>query len=197
MATTMLRSRLGRALGDDRFLDVLGDSSLKNFPTVFSDHSTLVIEIKDCMNIRRKERRKAKPFRYEHMWQRHEGYVDFINQAWDPGPRQGDLLSISESLSNLQSSLRTWDRDVFGSVRQKLRSLREELEKERNHTLYQGPTEQESDLMKELAETLAREGEMERQRSRADWLKSGDRNTGFFQAKAKARACKNRIRALK
>jgi hypothetical protein len=30
-----------------------------------------------------------------------------------------------------------------------------------------------------------------------DWLKSGDRNTGFFQAKEKARGHTNRIRALK
>jgi hypothetical protein len=47
--------------------------------------------------------------------------------------------------------------------------------------------------MRELAEMLAREEEMERQRSRADWLKAGDRNTGFFQEKAKVRGCTNRI----
>lgn len=51
--------------------------------------------------------------------------------------------------------------------------------------------------MRELAETLRREEEMDRQRSRTDWLKSGDRNTGFFQARAKARARSNRILALK
>jgi hypothetical protein len=51
--------------------------------------------------------------------------------------------------------------------------------------------------MKELAEVLAREEEMERQRSRTDWLKSRDRNTGFFQAKARATARTNCIRALK
>jgi hypothetical protein len=51
--------------------------------------------------------------------------------------------------------------------------------------------------MKELVEVLAREEEMERQRSRVEWLKFGDRNTGFFQARAKARSRSNRIRALK
>jgi hypothetical protein len=45
--------------------------------------------------------------------------------------------------------------------------------------------------------TLAREEEMERQRSRMEWLKSGDRNTSFFQAKAKARERTNCIKALK
>jgi hypothetical protein len=51
--------------------------------------------------------------------------------------------------------------------------------------------------MQELAELLAQEEEMQRQRSRMDWLKSGDRNTEFFQAKAKERGRTNRIRALK
>jgi hypothetical protein len=38
---------------------------------------------------------------------------------------------------------------------------------------------------------------MERQRARVDWLRDGDRNTGFFQAKAKARARTNKISCLK
>lgn len=63
--------------------------------------------------------------------------------------------------------------------------------------LYRGLTERERSLMRKLAEILAREEEMERQRSRMEWLKSDDRNTGFFQAKVKSQARTNRIRALR
>lgn len=38
---------------------------------------------------------------------------------------------------------------------------------------------------------------MEKQRARLDWLKEGDRNTNFFQAKAKERARSNRITSLR
>jgi len=50
--------------------------------------------------------------------------------------------------------------------------------------------------MARLAEVLAREEAMEKQRSRVQWLHEGDRNTGFFQAKAKQRARSNKISAL-
>lgn len=51
--------------------------------------------------------------------------------------------------------------------------------------------------MTKLAEVLAREETMERQRSRIAWLRDGDRNTEFFQAKARARSRANRIKVLK
>jgi hypothetical protein len=191
-----VKVRLDRALGDHKFMDVFGETLVKHVPTTFSYHVALLVDIKEA-NLCQRRRSRAKQFRYEQMWQRHDSYVDFVNQAWDPGAEEGSLLSVADSLSKLQSSLATWDAEVFGSVRQKLKSLRAELELERNSTLYRGPTERERGLMRELAEMLAREEEMERQRSRADWLKAGDRNTGFFQAKAKARGGTNRIRLLK
>ena len=68
---------------------------------------------------------------------------------------------------------------------------------ESSSTLYRGPTDRGRDIMSKLSEVLAREEMMERQRSRISWLKEGDRNTGFFQAKARARSRTNRIKLLK
>ena len=48
-------------------------------------------------------------------------------------------------------------------------------------------------LRKEINETLQREEVMWNQRSRALWLKCGDRNTKFFHAAASQRRKKNRI----
>lgn len=51
--------------------------------------------------------------------------------------------------------------------------------------------------MARISEMLSREEIMEKQRSRLDWLKDGDRNTAMFQAKSRARTKRNKIMALK
>ena len=51
--------------------------------------------------------------------------------------------------------------------------------------------------MAKTSELLSREECKEKQRSRIEWLKEGDRNTAFFQAKSKERAKTNRIMALR
>jgi hypothetical protein len=51
-------------------------------------------------------------------------------------------------------------------------------------------------LARQLNELLLKEEIMAKQRSRADWLRAGDRNTGFFHAQASARRTRNRIVVL-
>jgi len=193
-----VKVRLDRALGDHNFLDLLADSSVKHVPLAESNHCALVIHIqKREQTTSPRRRRRGRCFRYENMWQRHEDHVDFVQQTWDPGRGVPDLKDIATSLAKMQSSLSAWDKEVFGSVKRKIASLKQELEAERTNTLYRGPTAHEKELMNQLSESLAREEIMERQRSRVEWLREGDRNTGYFQAKAKARARSNRIQALK
>jgi len=129
-----------------------------------------------------------------HTW---DNYLRFVERTWDPGLGTSDLSSVASSLAALRSSLSSWDKEVFGSVKEKIKSIREKLEEERSDNLYRGPTVREKNLMAELSEVLMREEMMERQHSRVEWLREGDRNTGYFQAKAKARARTNRIRTLR
>ena len=193
-----VKVRLDRGLGDHRFLELMGETVVKHIPLAQSDHCALLVEIRMSQGGERKnKRRNRRPFRYENMWQRHDNYLRFVERTWDPGPGTSDLSSVASSLAALRSSLSSWDKEVFGSVKEKIKSIREKLEEERSDNLYRGPTVREKNLMAELSEVLMREEMMERQHSRVEWLREGDRNTGYFQAKAKARARTNRIRTLR
>lgn len=193
-----VKARLDRTLADTNFLNRWGDTSVQHIQLTESDHCALLIQIHaSAPSYGRRNGGASRPFRYENMWQRHEEYEAFIQQAWDPGIGASDLCSISNSLTSLQSSLSQWDRDVFGSIKRHLRWLRSELEKERGNTLYRGPTHREKQLMRQLSEMVSREEAMEHQRSRVQWLREGDKNTEYFQAKAKARARTNKIKRLR
>lgn len=71
------------------------------------------------------------------------------------------------------------------------------MEHLRSQLLCKGPSAEEKNLMSENSELLAREEMIAKQRSRVQWLTEGDRNTGFFQTKAKERARVNKIKSLK
>jgi hypothetical protein len=190
-----VKARLDRAFGDDRFLDVFGETMVKHVQLAKSDHCALLVSMRHSMADQQKGRR-ARPFRCEDMWFQHEGYKKFVNELWGVEAANADLGSVNVALMAMQGGLRQWEAEEFGKVRKQLREIRRLIEVERGATLYRGPTECEKELVSRLSVLLEREETMERQHSCVTWLKEGDRNTSFFQAKARARGRTNRIRAL-
>ncbi|KAL9682343.1 hypothetical protein QQ045_014139 [Rhodiola kirilowii] len=92
--------------------------------------------------------------------------------------------------------LNGWNWSTFGNVRKKLERLKGRLQhvslprtKER--------VEEEAQISNDIDEWLEREKLFWRQRSRAEWLIGGDRNTSFFHAKASHRRRRNLIRELR
>ena len=111
-----VKVRLDRALGDSRFMAELGDSEVFHLPLAESDHAGLLVEVRQRETSDRWSRKRPKPFRYENMWKSHGEYTDFVNSSWDPGPGPADLSATARALTSLQASLKSWDREVFGSV---------------------------------------------------------------------------------
>jgi len=119
-----------------------------------------------------------------------------IRDLWLQDPTVRGLGEMQTRLGSVQGKLQVWERDVFGSVKKNLAALRHELEVERGLSIGAGPSRKEKHLMACISELLSREEVMEKQRARMEWLKEGDRNTSFFQAKSRARAKRNRITSL-
>lgn len=70
----------------------------------------------------------------------------------------------------------------FGNVYMRLKRLKERLQLIVGQNLLHKTANEIQALKKEINETLVREEVLWNQRSRALWLKCGDRNTRFFHA---------------
>lgn len=133
---------------------------------------------------------------YDKAWQREESHEAAVVDGWKKGSGTMGLMSLNEALKDMQVHLTTWKGKKFGDVQRKIKKVRKEIEKEKARSLFGGSSPRERDLASQLNELLHREEIMARQRSQSDWLRAGDRNTGFFQAQAKARRSRNRINTL-
>jgi hypothetical protein len=163
-----VKVRLDRCLVDDNMLGLYGDSAVTHIQTTESDHCAILIKL--CRSGDVGNQRRDKPFRYENMWQRHETYEDTVVRNW-----QGSCNSLAEvhiALGVMKNSLKSWEGSQFGSVRKELVNLRRRLELIQKNNLHSGPTREERSVGRRLAEILAREEIMVKQRSRVDWLRS-------------------------
>jgi hypothetical protein len=77
-----VKVQLDRAFGDFNFMEVLRDTAVRHVPMTECDHCALVCEVKKHRPVRRRQRQRCKRvFRYDNMWQRHEAYMEFVQQA--------------------------------------------------------------------------------------------------------------------
>ncbi|XP_073360453.1 uncharacterized protein [Aegilops tauschii subsp. strangulata] len=93
-------------------------------------------------------------------------------------------------------SLRSWSKEAFGSIHKKIGKMERQLASIRASPPSPASLSEEKHIESQLCELFEREEIMECQRSRVDWLKAGDHNTEFFQARASARRRRNRIHSL-
>ena len=108
-----------------------------------------------------------------------------------------DLAGISAKLSNLQCSLSELAKSNFGSINKQTANLRKQLENPWKRQPSVARDKEIKSVSSILDELLHREELMWRQRSRALWLREGDKNTKYFQCKASWRRKRNTISKLK
>ncbi|XP_019173302.1 PREDICTED: uncharacterized protein LOC109168902 [Ipomoea nil] len=133
-------------------------------------------------------------FKYNAAWATHPGFMEFVKSNWNSN------VELDQCKNELAAKFRCWNKSTFGNIFHRKRRVLARLEGVQNSLTYN----HRSDLIKlgkmlqkELEEILFQEELFWFQKSREDWISSGDRNTRYYHAASAARKSRSRITRIK
>jgi hypothetical protein len=187
-----IRERLDRAVADGGWTAMHPATVLQHLDFIRSDHCPIMLDTDYQSDLLQ---RRTGPRRFEAHWLRERGFKEVVEKAW--AEAASNTNGVLSKLNQVHAFIHEWDFAVLKQPKKRLRKAQRELQDALN-----GPMNDESDTKAKeaanLIEILLEQEEVHwAQRSRANWLQHGDRNTSFFHNFASARRKKNFIKKLR
>lgn len=132
-------------------------------------------------------------FRFEELCLQDNECKEMVAEAWDGGSNP----SLPLRLNRVGSMLQEWGRGKLGDLPRKISDTKAQLQRLQRHVQSSQVVQEAREAEKTLDELLKQQEIWWSQRSRANWLTHGDRNTRFFQQKATQRRKRNMIEKIK
>ncbi|WOH08626.1 hypothetical protein DCAR_0728070 [Daucus carota subsp. sativus] len=186
----------------DRFKDVLDDCNLKDFGnfdkemTWVGKFSNGVVMERLDSEVKSNKRKKNNRFHYEDAWGEDGDCSKVISNFWENVGSSNSPKELKQKLVGCGAKLKWWNENKRKELRRNIDVSKKkisDLSLANTPSLWREIKEEE----KRLNLLLEKEEVYWRQRSRALWLKCGDKNTRFFHHKASSRKKKNEIKGLK
>uniref|UniRef100_A0A2N9FU80 Reverse transcriptase domain-containing protein n=1 Tax=Fagus sylvatica TaxID=28930 RepID=A0A2N9FU80_FAGSY len=177
------------------FSDFISSNGLIDIPLTGGDFTWS--NNRECGNLQRRRR----PFRFENMWLKAEGFVERVRSWWESYQVEGTPSFVfANKLKALKVDLKKWNETEFGNVNvQKktlLAGLREIDTVADSRPLSAEEKSKREQLAIDLEKVILRAEICWRQKSRALWLKEGDKNSRFFHCIASSHRNTNTIGKL-
>lgn len=158
------------------------ESTAVTLETWTFDHNPIIMTVVEKGRGLRYKRRTFPQVHYEDLWSSYD--------KWSHGNAVECLMKTTkESMIQLQM----WRREELGDRRHKVEKLIQELKELNQRNQHYEDVELVKKLEKHIDGLFLEQEIYWKQRSIADWLHKGDKNTKFFYAKASSRKRKNKI----
>ncbi|XP_057452170.1 uncharacterized protein LOC130743990 [Lotus japonicus] len=182
-----IEERLDYAIVNKAWEELWPVTSVYNRTRYKSDHSPILVY---CGNRKRRvEKKREMRFRFEELWlQQGEACREVVDGVWGR-----PSLGITQKITAVGEALDSWGRNVFGDIPKKISEARVLLQRLQRRVPTQEVLDEIRATERELDVLLEHEEIMWSQRSRATWLRHGDRNSRFFHQKASQRRRRNMI----
>jgi hypothetical protein len=157
---------------DDSFRRMLLPEVIqRRLPRLYSDHFPILLDSGLFGG-------GKKPFIFENMWLKVEGFVDRIREWWSSYDFAGSpSFVLGVKLKVLKQDLKVWNKDVFGDLSSRKLSLLREISSldglDEEGRLDTAGVDRKLNIMRDLDQLLDLEEVSWRQKSRALWLKEG------------------------
>ena len=182
-----VQCRLDRSLGNEDWHQAFSNTDVEYLLRWGSDHRPVLVRIKWKASTGRRG------FKFDRRWFGKEGFSDTVKHGWSQ-ENQRDTTPIFEKIGRCRKAIARWKKRNPSNNLKLIEKLKLELEKAQSDDTISG--EEELELKWKLCEAYREEELFWKQKSRAIWLREGDRNTKFFHAKTKQRRARNRITKL-
>lgn len=187
----LVLERLDRVVANNQWLSMNPGTKIQHLHSFSSDHLAIIVKPEGITP------NPKRSFKFEKMWLKDSECSATVTGAWGPPQMGVSMPVIAEKIQICGERLTEWSKNSFGNIRKLLEEKRKMLDRAVMVVAMGGDQSLVKSLQKEIDGLLDKECLMWQQRSRALFLKCGDRNTSYFHNKASQRFRRNRILDLK
>lgn len=190
----MCKSRIDRALINEKWAEKWSETGLRGLPRTVSDHCAIILQTYQTDW-------GPKPFRFINAWMSNPQFLEVVQASWREGGIEGwGCFVFMEKLKRLKEALKIWNREHFGNMETKIRLLKEEIqlldEKDDRDELAVEDAARRRLIAAQLLIQMNNRRSLLSQKARIRWLREGDVNSKMFHKAISLRRFTNNLMGL-
>ena len=183
----LVEERLDRFLYCKDWGGMFHEVAAEHLETWTSYHNSIMMVLKERGRNLSFKRRTFTREHYEDMWSPYEKCQKIVKHEWIESRSwncEDHVSQFKRTAKDSLAELKMWSREEFGGREKKLGKLLEVLKNYRQSNNHYEDGNEIKLIERQISDLLVNEEIYWRQRSRAVWLREGDKNTKFFHLKA-------------